>query len=366
VKELVRNSVLNVKPYVAGKPIEETKRQLGLSDVVKLASNENPFGPSPRAVGAIKKCLCEINRYPDAQGYYLKKRLARYFSLEPDNFILGNGSDELIDVVIKTFVEPDENIVISDTTFLEYEIIAQVNDRKIKQAPLRYFKYDLGAMFKLVDKKTKLVVIANPNNPTGTYVTKYEVADFLNALADSVVVVFDEAYDTFIDVDDYPDSLSYLRRKKKVIILKTFSKAYGLAGLRLGYAIAERELISYMERVRQPFNVNILAQAGGVAALDDKKFLKKTRRLILEGKDFIYQELSKMGLGFLPSVANFILVDVGRDGLEVFKAMLKFGVIVRDMKQYGLKNFIRVTIGARKENERFVRVLRKVLTPRVN
>jgi histidinol-phosphate aminotransferase len=365
VKELVRSSVLNVKPYVAGKPIEETKRQLGLSKVIKLASNENPFGPSPKAASAIKKCLCGINRYPDAQGFYLKKRLSGYFSLEPENFILGNGSDELIDVVIKTFLEPDENIITSETTFLEYEIIAQVNDRKIKKAPLRYFKYDLGAMLKLVDKKTKLILIANPNNPTGTYVTKYEVADFLNTLPDSVLVVFDEAYDTFIDVDDYPDSLSYLRKKKKVIILKTFSKAYGLAGLRLGYAIAERQLVSYMERVRQPFNVNILAQAGGLAALDDKEFLKKTRRLILEGKDFIYQELSKMGLGFLPSVANFILVDVGRDGLEVFKHMLKLGVIVREMKQYGLRNFIRVTIGTQKENARFVRVLRKALREKI-
>lgn len=365
MKELVRSSVLNVKPYVAGKPIEETKRQLGLKQVIKLASNENPLGPSPRAVSAIKKCLSGINRYPDAQGFYLKKRLAKYFSLEPENFIIGNGSDELIDVVIKSFVEPDENIITADTTFLEYEIISQVNDRKIKKAPLRYFKYDLGAILKLVDKKTKLIFIANPNNPTGTYVTKYEVADFLDALPETVVVVFDEAYDAFIDVDDYPDSLSYLRRKKKIITLKTFSKSYGLAGLRLGYAIAERELISYMERVRQPFNVNILAQAGGLAALDDKDFLKKTRRLVLGGKDFIYQELSKMGLGFLPSVANFILIDTGKDSLEVFKAMLKFGVIVRDMKQYGLKDFIRVTIGTQKENERFIRVLRKVLKEKI-
>ncbi|MDD5505274.1 MAG: histidinol-phosphate transaminase [Candidatus Omnitrophica bacterium] len=364
MKELVRSSVLNVKPYVAGKPIEETKRQLGLKEVIKLASNENPFGPSPKAISAVKKCLYGVNRYPDSQGFYLKKRLARHFSLEAENFLLGNGSDELIDVVIKTFVEADENIVTSDTTFLEYEIIAQVNDRKVKKAPLRYFKYDLGAMLKLVDKKTKLVFIANPNNPTGTYVTKYEVADFLNDLPESVIVIFDEAYDNFVDVDDYPDSLSYLRRKKKVIILKTFSKSYGLAGLRLGYAVTESGLISYMERVRQPFNVNNLAQAAGLAALDDKEFLKKTRRLVLEGKDFVYKELSRMGLGYLPSVANFILVDTGKDSLEVFKAMLKFGVIIRDMKQYGLKDFIRVTIGNQKENERFIRVLRKVLTPR--
>ncbi len=361
VKELVRKSVLSIKPYVPGKPIEETKRQLGLKEVIKLASNENPLGASPKAIRAIKKCLSGVNRYPDAQGFYLKKRLAKYYGLARENFVLGNGSDELIDVIIKTFVEPDENIITSDTTFLEYEIIAQVNVRKIKKAPLSYFKYDLRAILKLVDKKTKLIFIANPNNPTGTYVTKYEVSDFLNALPKKVIVVFDEAYDTFIDVDDYPDSLNYLKKKKNVIILKTFSKGYGLAGLRLGYAILAPESANYLERVRQPFNVNILAQAAGLAAMDDKDFLKKTRNLILKGKDFLYQELSKMGICYVSSVANFILVDTGRNGLEVFKAMLKFGLIIRDMYQYGLKNFIRVTIGTEKENKRFICVFKKIL-----
>jgi histidinol-phosphate aminotransferase len=358
---LIRKSVLNVDPYVAGKPIEETKRQLGLKDVIKLASNENPLGPSPKAMAAVKKTLCGVNRYPDAEGFYLKKRLAKFFGLIPENFVLGNGSDELIDVVIKTFMEADENIVTSEGTFLEYEIIAQVNERKVKKAPLRYFKYDLGAMLKLVDKKTKLIFIANPNNPTGTYVTKYEVEEFINALPSGVVVVFDEAYNAFIDVDDYPDSLSYLKKKKNIVILRTFSKAYGLAGLRLGYAIAAPELTAYLERIRQPFNVNLLAQVAGLAALDDKDFLKRTRRLTLEGKDFIYQELSRMGLGYVLSVANFILIDVGRDSREIFKSMLKFGVIVREMGQYGLANFIRVTIGTEKENRRFLRVLRKVI-----
>ena len=365
IKALIRKSVLGVKPYVPGKPIEETKRQLGLKEVIKLASNENSLGPSPKAISAIKKVLSGVNRYPDAQGFYLKKRLAKFFGLTQESFVLGNGSDELIDVVIKTFMEADENIVTSCGTFLEYEIIAQVNDRKVKKAALRYFKYDLGAMLKLVDKKTKLVFIANPNNPTGTYVTKYEVAEFLNALPESVIVVFDEAYNAFIDVDDYPDSLSYVRKKKNVIILRTFSKDYGLAGLRLGYAIAAPELTAYMERIRQPFNVNLLAQVAGAAALEDKEFLKKTRRMTLKGKDFIYQELSKMGFGYVLSTANFILIDAGRDSREIFNACLKFGVIVRDMGQYGLANFIRVTIGTQKENQRFLRVLSKVTKGRL-
>ena len=361
MQRLVCKSVLNIKAYIPGKPIEETKRQLGLKEVIKLASNENPFGASPKAIAAMQKCLPGVNRYPDAQGFYLKKSLAKYFKLKTDNFVLGNGSDELIDVLIKTFVQPDENIVTSQTTFLEYEIIAAVNNRKVKKAPLRYFKYDLEAMLKLVDKKTKLIFIANPNNPTGTYVAKLEVEKFLNALPKQVIVVFDEAYDSFIDVDDYPNSLSYLRKKKNVVILRTFSKAYGLAGLRLGYAIAGSEFVAYMERVRQPFNVNILAQAAGLAAIGDKDFLKKTRRLTLEGKKFIYNNLSKMSLGFVSSVANFILINVGYDGQSVFKAMLKRGVIVRDMQQYGLNNFIRLSIGTLKENRKAMVVLKNVL-----
>jgi histidinol-phosphate aminotransferase len=361
VKALVRKSVLRVNPYVPGKPIEETKRQLGLKEVIKLASNENAWGVSPKAVSAVKKCLSGINRYPDAQGYYLKQRLAKSCGCAAENFVLGNGSDELIDVLIKTFVEADENIVTSESTFLEYEIIAQVNDRKVKKAPLRDFKYDLKAMLKLVDKKTKLVFIANPNNPTGTYVAQNEVAEFIAALPTKVVVVFDEAYNAFIDVDDYPDSLSLLKKKKKVIILRTFSKAYGLAGLRLGYAIAVPQLAGYMERIRQPFNVNLLAQAAGSGALEDKVFLKKTRRMTLAGKDFLYRQLGKMGIDYVCSQANFILVDVGKDSRQVFKAMLKSGVIVREMSQYGLLNFIRVTIGTQKENQKFLRVLSKVV-----
>jgi histidinol-phosphate aminotransferase len=360
MKDLVRKNILGVRPYIAGKPIEETKRQFKLKKVIKLASNENPLGASPAAIKAIKKILPDINRYPDSQGYYLKERLAKYLNLQAANFVLGNGSDELIDIIIKTFVEVDENIVTADTTFLEYEIISQANGRKIIKAPLRYFKYDLEAIKKKIDKKTKVIFISNPNNPTGTYVTKYELKDFLRDLPEGVILVLDEAYDAFIDVDDFPSGLEYLENKN-VIVLKTFSKAYGLAGLRIGYAIARAEFTSYMERVRQPFNVNMLAQAAGIYALDDKDFLRKTRKVILEGKSYLYQALSNLGIAFVPSVTNFILIDVARDGVAVFKEMLKYGVIVRDMQQYGLKNFIRVTIGTKRENEKFIKVLKKVI-----
>jgi len=360
MKELARKNILNLTPYIAGKPIEETKRQLGLREVIKLASNENPLGPSPKAVEAIKKSLKDLNRYPDSSGFYLKKKLAKYYNLEVNNFVLGNGSDELIDIIIKAFVEPDENIVTADVTFLEYEILASVLGCRVKRAPLKYFKYDLGGIRKAIDSKTKLVFIANPNNPTGTYATKYELEDFIKDLPDNIILIMDEAYDTFIDVDDFPLTLKYAKNKN-VIILKTFSKAYGLAGLRMGYSIARPELSVNMEKSRQPFNVNSLAQIAAIAALDDKKFLEKSKEVILAGKNFIYDNLNKLGLSYVPSVTNFILIDVGREGTDVFNRMLNRGVIVRDMKQYGLKNFIRVTVGTKKENERFVKVLKKIL-----
>lgn len=360
MKNLVRKNILKIAPYVAGKPIEEAKRQLGLKEVIKLASNENAIGPSPKAIEAIKKNLFKINRYPDSGGFLLKKKIAQRLKVAADDIVLGNGSDELIDIIIKTFVEDDENIITADNTFLEYRIIAQVNDRLVQTAPLRYFKYDLEAINGKINNKTKVIFISNPNNPTGTYVTALELADFIRVLPPDILLVLDEAYDAFIDAQDFGYGLN-LRDNKNVIVLKTFSKAYGLAGLRVGYAVVYPELALYMENARQPFNVNLLAQEAALAALDDSGFLRKTRQVVLEGKGYLYDALSSLGLAYVPSVANFILIDVGKDGQTIFKEMLKYGVIVRDMKQYGLKNFIRVTIGTKKENERFIKVLKKVL-----
>ncbi|MCU0652353.1 MAG: histidinol-phosphate transaminase [Candidatus Omnitrophica bacterium] len=356
---LARKHILKIDPYEAGKPIEEIKRQMGLKEVIKLASNENPLGPSPKAIEAIKKNLSTLNRYPDSNGFYLKRKIAKCLNLEPSNIVLGNGSDELIDIIIKAFVEEDEQIITADFTFLEYRIISHVKNRTVITVPLKYFKYDLEAIRKRIDKKTKVVFIANPNNPTGTYVTRREIGEFLSGLPEDVLLVLDEAYGTFIDVNDFPSSLQLIRNNN-VVVLRTFSKAYGLAGIRVGFAAAKPELAACMEIARQPFNVNSLAQAAAIAALDDKKFLKKTRQVVLEGKKYLYDALAGMGIAFVPSVSNFILIDAGRDGSVVFKEMLKFGVIVRDMKQYGLKNYIRVTIGTKKENERFIKVLKKI------
>ena len=357
---LVRKNIADLVPYLPGKPIEEVKRQLGLENIIKLASNENPLGVSSKARQAIKKVLGEVNRYPEGSCFYLRRALSRKLKLKPNLFVFGNGSDELIDIIIKTFVSEDENIITANITFLEYQILSQVYGRRLIKVGLRNFTYDLKGILKAINKKTKVVFIANPNNPTGTYVNKKQLDEFLNQVPAHVIVVLDEAYDIFIDVADFPQGLKYFK-KGNIIVLKTFSKSYGLAGLRIGYAVARLQLVSYMERARPPFNVNLLAQAGAAAALEDGIFIQKTKRAIRQGKDYLYQQLDKLGLGYVPSVANFILIDTGRNGQQLHKQLLEFGVIIRDMRQYGLDNFIRVTIGTKKENQRFIRVLKKVL-----
>lgn len=358
---MINRKILEIAPYQPGRPIEEVRRQLGLEDVIKLASNENPLGPSPKAVLAIKKSLKKINRYPEGTCFYLRQALSKRLKVKPSQLIFGNGSDELIDIIVKTFTLPDDEVVSADTTFLEYKIIAQQNGRKARCVPLRDFRYDLAAIKEAIGPRTKAIFIANPNNPTGTYVTKREVDVFLSSLPKDVMVIFDEAYLEFVDKGDFPKSLDYFRQGENVIILRTFSKIYGLAGLRIGYGIAREELIRHMERCRQPFNVNTLAQESARAALDDRDFIKRAQRLVWDGKRYLYRELTKLKIAYVPSAANFILVNLRQDGLKIFKKLLKKGVIVRDMYQYGLKNFIRVTIGIQRENERFIEALKEVI-----
>ncbi|MCM8791890.1 MAG: histidinol-phosphate transaminase [Candidatus Omnitrophica bacterium] len=360
IRDIINENIRRIIPYIPGKPIEEVRRQSNVKNIIKLASNENPLGPSPKVLQAIRRSLSEIHRYPDSSSFYLKRKLSQVLKIKPTNIILGNGSDELIDIIIKTFVKEDENIVISEATFLEYKIIANINNRKVIPVPLKNFRYDLTAIKKAINYRTKLIFIANPNNPTGTYVNKKELDDFIRGLPKRVILVLDEAYDLFVDVDDFPYSLNYIHNKN-IIILKTFSKAYALAGLRLGYAIAAEEFVSYLEKARQPFNVNSLAQVGGLAALEDREFLKKTRKTVLEGKRYLYQALDNLGIKYIPSVANFIMVDVKKDSFEIFKKMLKYGVIVRDLRQYNLNNFIRVTIGKKEENKKFIEVFKRII-----
>jgi len=364
MKNIVRKNILDVKPYVPGKPIEEVRRELGLKDVIKLASNENCLGPSPKALDAIKENLNNINRYPDASSFYLKKKLSKFLGVKEGSLILGNGSDEIIVLAVKTFVDKADEVIIASPTFLIYEIVSQIQSAKIKFVPLtKDLRYDLKAMKGAVTPATKMVFIANPDNPTGTYVTKAELDDFFKGLPDGVVVFLDEAYFEFANYSfkDYPNGLDYLGRPN-VIVGRSFSKAYGLAGMRIGYGISNAEVIGYMERVREPFNVNILAQTAALAAIDDHAFLKKTLAHVAKEKESLYEAFNRMGLRHIKSATNFILVDVKRDTKTVFNRLLKEGVIVRDMKAWGLDTFIRVTVGTREEDKKFMEALKKVIT----
>jgi len=362
MRNRVRQNILDVRQYVPGKPIEEVQRELGLKEVIKLASNENCLGPSPKALEAIRKSLGSINRYPDASSFYLRKKLAKSRGVEEASLIFGNGSDEIICMAVRTFVEPGDEVIIAKPTFLIYEIVSQVQDARIKFVGLAGdLKHDLKGMKEAVTDKTKIVFIANPDNPTGTYVTKKELEAFLDGLPDKVIVFLDEAYFEFANYmyKDYPNGMEYLDRPG-VIVARSFSKAYGLAGLRIGYGISTPEVIGYMERTREPFNVNLLAQEAAIAALDDKAFLKKTLEHVAKEKEFLYSQLRKAGLDYVESATNFMLIDVKSDCKAVFNALLRKGVIVRDMKAWGMDNFIRVTVGTRAENKKFIKALKDI------
>ncbi len=363
MKQVVRKHIMKVKPYVPGKPIEEVQREFGLKNVTKLASNENCLGPSPKAVAAIKNNIAKINRYPDASSYYLKKRLARHLGVDENMIILGNGSDEIIVIAIRTFLNEGEKVIIAKPTFLIYEIASQISNTELEFIPLtKDFTYDLREMKKAITDSTKIIFIANPDNPTGTYVTKKELDEFFEGLPEDVIVFLDEAYFEFAEFSykDYPNGLDYLARPN-VIVSRSFSKAYGLAGLRVGYGIANPDIISYMERVRDPFNVNLLAQEAALAALDDEAFLEKTLATVANEKGFLYKAFDGMGLKYVKSATNFILVDVKTDCKKVFSGLLSKGLIVRDMKAWGLDSYIRVTAGTRKENRLFIKALKEVL-----
>ena len=364
MQNLVRKNILKVKPYTPGKPIEEVQREFGLKDVIKLASNENCFGPSPKALSAVRKNLGKINRYPDASSFYLKKKMAGFLGVKEENLVFGNGSDEIIVLAIKTFVDKNHEVLIATPTFLIYEIALQIQDANIKAVPLTWdFRYNLKAMKAAITSETRMVFIANPDNPSGTYVTKKELDDFLSGIPDSVLIFLDEAYFEFANDEfgDYPNGIDYLGRPN-IIISRSFSKAYGLAGLRIGYGVANPEVINYIERAREPFNVNILAQEAAIAAIDDRAFVKKTLLHVKKEKAFIYSAVREMELEYIESATNFILIDVKDDCKKIFTGLLKQGVIVRDMKAWGLDTFIRVTIGTADENRRFILSLKKALS----
>ena len=350
--------IAGITPYSPGKPIEELERELGITGSIKLASNENPRGPSPKALAALSDATKTLHRYPDGGGHYLRLALAERWKVSPDQIILGNGSDEVITLLTKAFLNQGDEAVMAEPSFIVYKIDVTAEHAKPVTVPLNEFRHDLPAMAKAVTARTRLVFVCNPNNPTGTYVTAAEVGAFLQAIPPDVIVVFDEAYYEYVTAADYPDTLAILKGGRNVVLLRTFSKIYGLAGLRIGYGLTTPELVQHLNRIRPPFNTNSLAQKAALAALSDEEHVRESRRLNTEGMGFLTERLNALGLSVVPSQANFLYFDVKQDGKAVFEALLRRGVIVRHLGGA----FLRVTIGLSQENERFITALQAVLS----
>jgi len=362
MKSLMRKCIEKLTPYPPGKPIEELERELGIVGSIKLASNENPLGPSPKAIKAIKENLNNIHRYPDGSYYYLRQRLSKKFGLPMSKIILGNGSNEIIELAVHTFLSPDKEVILPFPTFLMYEKIVQSFAGKIVAVPLFNFSIDLNAILTAVSSTTKIIIIANPNNPTGMGLNKEEISRFLHSLPSDVIVILDEAYIEFATDPNIASSLELIESYPLLVVLRTFSKAYGLAGLRIGYGFASEMIVNSMNLVRQPFNVNYLGQAGALAALDDDEFAEKTRTLIRDGLVFLYSQLDRIGIEYIPTQTNFFLIKTPLGGQETYQRMLKEGVIVRSMKSFGLNDYIRINVGLPEENTRFIKTLEKILS----
>jgi histidinol-phosphate aminotransferase len=372
VPEYIRKLV----PYVPGKPIEETQREFNLRRVIKLASNENPLGPSPKALLAARECMRDLHRYPDASAYELKHALAAHLNVAPQSIVLGNGSNEIIDFLIRTYCIPGDSIVTCQAAFVAYKICAQIHGVNTVEVPLdAELRFSSAEMVRTVEKnpRARVVFIANPNNPTGTYVTTQEMKVLLDRLSKirggSVLIALDYAYWEYVTAKDLPDPMELLRQYPNVVVMRTFSKVYGMAGMRIGYGVAAPEIISHLEKVRQPFNMNSISLAGAVAALSDKAFVKKARMLNAQGMKFWEKELKALGIPFWKSQGNFILADVqkatGMSGAEAYQACLRKGVIFRPVTNYGLAHALRISIGTMAENRAGIRAL-KTLFPKAS
>jgi histidinol-phosphate aminotransferase len=346
--------------YEPGKPIEDVARELGLDPaaIIKLASNENPIGPSPKAQEAMRELVAEAHVYPDGGGWKLRRAIADKFGLEMGNVILGCGSNEVIEFIGHAFLRPGDNIITAGHAFLVYKLMAKVFGAETVEVPDPDFIHDLDAMAAAVNERTREIFIANPNNPTGTVVGQEAIDRFMDRVPPHVVVVFDEAYHEFLD--DPPDTLKYVREGRNVVVLRTFSKIQGLAGLRIGYGLGPPELIEVLQRTRQPFNTNAMAQAAALAGLLDEEHQRKTKTLTDEGRAYFEGEFARLGLEFVRGFANFVLVRVG-DGNAVFQSMLRRGVIVRAMAAYKLPEWVRISIGTMEQNRRCVEVLEEAL-----
>jgi len=353
--------ILDIAPYKPGKPIEELEREYGIAGSIKLASNENPLGPSPLAVEAINDVLHNLHRYPDGRGFTLIDKIRSKFGVSARNIILGNGSDEIIGLLARTLLTPGDVVILPQPSFLMYDIMVKSVGAVPCYVPLKKLAIDLESIRDRVTLQTKMIFLCNPNNPTGMILHERELSDFLNALPASVVVVIDEAYIEFVRDPDCAKGLDYLDSGKAVVTLRTFSKAYGLAGLRIGYGIMPIEVAELLNRIRPPFNASLPAQAGAAAALGDDAFLKKTLSLIHAGIDELQTALDRLGVAYFSTQANFFMIDTKKDADTVFEDMLRKGVIVRSMASYGFENYIRINAGRHEENRRFIEVLEDVL-----
>jgi histidinol-phosphate aminotransferase len=345
--------------YEPGKPVEDLARELGIphGEIIKLASNENPLGPSPKARQAMIDTIERSHFYPDGGGYYLREAIAEQVGLAMANVILGNGSNEIIEFLGHAYLQPGDEVVVAKHSFAVYRLMAQLFGAKVVDVPDPDFVADLDGMLAAISPKTKEVFIANPNNPTGTMVFQDDIDRFMERVPEHVIVVFDEAYYEFLD--EAPDVIKYVKAGRNVVVLRTFSKIQGLANLRIGYGLAAPEIIEVLQKARQPFNANGIAQAGALAGLRDAAHMDETRRVTHEGRGFLQSEFLDMGLEFVPSHANFVLVRVG-DGKKVFDALLRRGIIVRAMGSYGLPEWIRVSVGTMPQNELFIAALREL------
>jgi histidinol-phosphate aminotransferase len=359
--ELAPSYIRAIAPYQPGKPIAELERELGIRDIVKLASNENPLGCSPKATAAMQEALKTIALYPDGNGFELKQALSRHFGVEDACIVLGNGSNDILELAARAFLTVGDHAVYSDYTFAVYPLAVQAVGAIGVSVPAIHYGHDLNAMLKVaVENRAKLVFIANPNNPTGTFLEAHDLLAFMRALPANILVVLDEAYNEYLPEDKRYDSVAWLAEFPNLIISRTFSKAYGLAGLRVGYAFAHRDVTGMINRVRQPFNVNSVAQAAAVAALQDADFVRQTHEVNRRGMAQIAAGLKKLGLEYIPSFGNFIAFRIG-DGLKMYRRLLELGVIVRPVANYYMPEYLRVSIGTEQENEKFLAALEKAL-----
>ena len=357
--DIVPDHIRAFQPYKPGKPVEEVERTLGIS-AIKLASNENPWGPSPKAVAAVRDYLEDASRYPEDTGFYLRRRLAAHYDVDMDDIIVGAGSSEILAMAFHSLIGPGDEVLTSEGSFVLYYLFTQTMGGRLVAAPLRNYRFDLDAMAERIGSKTRLILLANPNNPTGTMVGRSEVRRFMENVPEHVLVVFDEAYFEYVQDEDYPDSFEYLSAGRTVLILRTFSKAYGLAGFRVGYGIGRPDVVEILHKVRPPFNTPSVAQVAALAAFDDKDHVRKSVDENRKGLDFLAAECEARSMPAVASVANFVLVDVGIPAGDAFEKLLRLGVIVRPMHGAGFPSMVRVSVGTHEENERFLNALDQV------